>query len=77
MHKEDLILTKPYAECKELDSTRTMKNNDDVLRIYCTQYPRPNWKKCKSRNMIATVGLNIDEVRKILASMESTKIKGA
>lgn len=82
--KQDMFVKKEYAEIKEIKDIE--ENNDNELRIYCVQSPNifnfqirtykpiTEFGQGKPRNMIATISLDIDEVKKILQYMEKTGV---
>ena len=79
-----MILEKEFAEIKQIGKEK----QDDCVRIWCTHYPdgfsfqirtfKPISdfnKNAIPRQMIATVNISLDEMRKILAYMEKESKK--
>lgn len=81
MAQKDLIVPKEWAEIKELGK----EEQENCIRVYCDSYPegfnfqirtfKPTKQGGVNRQMIASVNLTIDDVKKILAYMEAEKDK--
>jgi hypothetical protein len=81
MRREDLIIKKDFAEIRELGRNE----QENCIRVFCTMFPdgfefqirtfKPTdeYQKGIKRQMIASVGLSIEELKKILAYMEAEK----
>ncbi len=76
-----IFIKRPYAEIKEIKGLS--EPNDNVIRIYCQQYPeaytlqirthKPTDKygEGKPRDMIATTWITIEEVEELLREMKA------
>ena len=85
MTQQELKLKKTFAEIQEVKMGDA--KNDNVLRIWCSQYPDTfkfqirtyksicDFGRGKPRNMIATISLSIKEVEKILKYMKKEKTR--
>lgn len=81
MTQEDLIIKKNFAEIKELGRNE----QENCIRVFCNHFPnnfefqirtfKPigDFQQGVKRQMLASVSISIEELKKILAYMEAEK----